>query len=495
MSENEKLLPQIKVAEPEPSDDTPWNGEILGRKACADKLTAVIQGQIAPMTISVNGEWGSGKTFMLKRWQKQLTKEGYKAIYFNAWEDDFLADPLVAIVGQLYKELNQGTLKDLCEAVKNAAIPFLKRVGLSMLNKGVERVTGVDMAGIVEDEIKTGQESVLDTYVTMTKSRETLKQALQALADKCYETSGQPLVFIVDELDRCRPTFAIELLERIKHLFNIDHRVFMLGIDRVNLGKSVQSVYGDIDVENYLHRFFDFDFRLPPAPYRNFVQVLWKKYSISESIIKMDDRLHREPIFPHGDDEFKTEAVVLFTLHQFSLREIEHSIKTLSLFIKIAQNRADLLHLVPILSVLKLKNPSLYVRYIDARCSVLDVIDYLFYSHCLPVDENLHPSEIPDTDEAMVLMPSIILATISRGDPVYEVVSGLNERVGMGGKVMSGLPEQLTESRYLGSLSDNQQKRIILETCYLLSKNRNYDIFGLHFVHEQLNVFSFRPAL
>jgi hypothetical protein len=106
----------------------------------------------------------------------------------------------------------------------------------------------------------------------------------------------------------------------------------------------------------------------------------------------------------------------------------------------------------------------------------------------------LHPSEIPDTDEAMVLMPSIILATIARGDPVYEVVSGLNERVGMSGKVMSGLPEQLTESRYLSSLSDDQQKRIILETCYILSKNRNYDIFGLHFVHEQLNVFSFRPA-
>ena len=481
MSDNANILPQIKVAEPEPSDDNPWEDDKLDREGCAKKLTAVIQGQIAPMTISVNGEWGSGKTFMLKRWQRQLTKDGYTAIYFNAWEDDFLADPLVAILGQLQAVL----MGKLGGVVKKNLSVFYKVIR----NGSLRFVT----AGCVDPADLESGRNLLDDYAESIVSRAELKEALEKLVAMLPQDK-MPLVFIVDELDRCRPTFAIELLERIKHLFNIDHMVFMLGIDRENLGKSVQSVYGDIDVENYLHRFFDFDFRLPPAPYRNFVQVLWKKYSISESIMKMDGRLQHEPIFPHGDDEFQTEAIVLFTLHQFSLREIENSIKTLALFIKIAQNRADLLHLVPILSVLKLKNPSLYVRYIDARCSVLDVIDYLFYSHCLPVDENLHPSEIPDTDEAMVLMPSIILATIARGDPVYEVVSGLNERVGMSGKVMSGLPEQLTESRYLSSLSDDQQKRIILETCYILSKNRNYDIFGLHFVHEQLNVFSFRPA-
>ena len=216
MSESAKVLPQIKVRESEPSDNKPWADDKLAREDCAKKLTAVIQGQIAPMTISVNGEWGSGKSFMLKRWQKQLTKDGYTAIYFNAWEDDFLADPLVAIVGQLYKELNQGTLKDVCEAVRNAAIPFLKRLGLGALNKFVENATGVDVAGIVEEEVKTAQESVLDNYVSMTKSREALKEALQALAGKCSEANGHPLVFIVDELDRCRPTFAIETLERIK---------------------------------------------------------------------------------------------------------------------------------------------------------------------------------------------------------------------------------------------------------------------------------------
>ena len=122
--------PQIKVAESEPSDDDPWQGETLGRKICADKLTAVIQGQIAPMTISVNGEWGSGKTFMLKRWQKQLKKDGYTAIYFNAWEDDFLADPLVAILGQLQSVL----ISKLGEQVKKEL-----SVGYKLVRNGVLR--------------------------------------------------------------------------------------------------------------------------------------------------------------------------------------------------------------------------------------------------------------------------------------------------------------------------------------------------------------------
>ena len=70
------------------------------------------------------------------------------------------------------------------------------------------------------------------------------------------------MVFIIDELDRCRPTFAIELLERVKHIFDVPNIVFVFGINREELTKSLRSVYGEIEAEEYLRRFFDMELRL-----------------------------------------------------------------------------------------------------------------------------------------------------------------------------------------------------------------------------------------
>ena len=71
------------------------------------------------------------------------------------------------------------------------------------------------------------------------------------------------VIIFVDELDRCRPSYAIELLERIKHLFNIGGLVFVLALDREQLGHSIKAVYGNgIDSDGYLRRFVDFEYQL-----------------------------------------------------------------------------------------------------------------------------------------------------------------------------------------------------------------------------------------
>lgn len=478
MSENANILPQIKVQEPEPSDDKPWADDKLARKACADKLTAVIQGQIAPMTISVNGEWGSGKTFMLKRWQKQLSKDGYTAIYFNAWEDDFLTDPLVAILGQLQSVL----ISKLGEQVKKEL-----SVGFKLVRNGVLRFV---TAGCVDPADLEPERNLLDDYADGIASRAELKEALEKLIAQLPQNK-LPLVFIVDELDRCRPTFAIEVLERIKHLFNIEHMVFVLGIDRENLGKSVQSEYGDINVEHYLHRFFDFDFRLPPTPSREFVQVLWEKYSIAEGMMSCG-LATRESIFSDGKDDLQTEVDVLFSLHEFSLREIEQAIKMLALYIKTREARGDLLPLVPILCVLKVKNPALYSKFVNASCSAIEVIDFLLFSRALPFDDGAHPGNLPDTSEIMVLIPSIILAVSSGNDSCHQAVTELPQDVSLGLPDYIGLPEGLKTSKYLSNISREEQSQILNMTCYILHDHKNIDVFGLRYVHEQLNVFGFR---
>ena len=89
----------LKLPEPEIGEDDPWQDDFLGRKEIAKALTELVRGQSDPLVISLSGGWGSGKTFFLKRWQKDLANESFISVYFNAWEDDFCDDPLVAIIG------------------------------------------------------------------------------------------------------------------------------------------------------------------------------------------------------------------------------------------------------------------------------------------------------------------------------------------------------------------------------------------------------------
>jgi hypothetical protein len=92
-----------------------------------------------------------------------------------------------------------------------------------------------------------------------------------------------PLVIIVDELDRCRPPFAVQLLEKIKHLFNVPAIVFVIAVDKGQLGHSIKSMYGQgMDVGGYLRRFIDLDFSLPKPDTRSFCNAQFAKFGLTE---------------------------------------------------------------------------------------------------------------------------------------------------------------------------------------------------------------------
>ena len=91
---------KLKHPEPEVSSEQPWRDDMLNREQIAEKLTNLVRNQHDSFVISIDGQWGTGKTFLLKRWQVDLEKEEFSAVYYNAWEDDFCDDPLLSIVGQ-----------------------------------------------------------------------------------------------------------------------------------------------------------------------------------------------------------------------------------------------------------------------------------------------------------------------------------------------------------------------------------------------------------
>ena len=124
---------RLKLPEPGVSAEQPWGDDVLDRAQIATKLTNLIRDQSAPFAISIHGYWGTGKTFMLKRWQKDLESQDFKAIYFNAWEDDFCDDPLLAIIGQLSEYFKESSLKSFTDKVAKIQVadPFDSRKSTS----------------------------------------------------------------------------------------------------------------------------------------------------------------------------------------------------------------------------------------------------------------------------------------------------------------------------------------------------------------------------
>ncbi len=359
-AETRPAPPPLKVVEREPDPEEPWSDDVLQRREIADRLTSIVEGQKAPFVLSVDGGWGTGKTFLLKRWRQDLENHGWQAIYFNAWEDDFSDDPLLAIIGQLSEYFDDGALKKAAFAVADAALGILTK-----------HLTGT---AIHLEDLTT--EGLLDDYHAQQETKKKLKEELISLAASVHEETEQPLVFIIDELDRCRPTFAIELLERVKHIFDVPNLVFVFGINRSELTKALESVYGEIEAGVYLRRFFDMEFILPEAGGEEFCAALFESYELGPFFEQMTaharSRVHTEDF-----RAIARQAPVVFRSMGLSLRDIEYCVRALALVGKSVEPR-NYMHpfLLVALVALRIDSPETFRSLVQRQCRAKDVVEY-----------------------------------------------------------------------------------------------------------------------
>lgn len=362
--------PVLKVVEPEIDPDDIWEGDKLDREKIAKRLTNIVEDQDAPFVISLDGRWGTGKTFLLKRWQAQLVEDGFEAIYFNAWEDDFCDDPLLAIIGQLTEHFQEGRLKAMAARIGEVALPILtgRLLGVSLKREDLSR------------------KDLLTDYRTQLKTKTEIRDRLTELAALVKRESDRPLVFIIDELDRCRPTFAIELLERVKHIFDVPNIVFVFGINRDELVKSLKSLYGDIEAGVYLRRFFDMEFVLPEADPETFCNYLLQRYNLWPHFrdLGQSNRLVRHT------DEYSAIALQLHQLFRqlgLSLRDMDYCLGVLSLATRqLVPGRSLFPYALVALIATKVANNELYRRFMSSEASGAEIVDYI-YTRPAPMGE------------------------------------------------------------------------------------------------------------
>lgn len=366
----------LKPDEPAVLPDTPWSDDELGRQQVAQRLTNFIQNQTAPFVISIDGHWGTGKTFLLKRWHQDLENRNYKAIYFNAWEDDFCDDPLLAILGQLADYFKETGFKEMVNQAAKDAMLLLRQNILGI----VRSKTGVTF------EIENKQDP-LDAYISQSATKNRLKQSLAEMSRKAHQETAHPIVFIIDELDRCRPTFAVELLERVKHIFDVRSIVFVFGINRNELCASLQSIYGSIDADVYLRRFFDMEFTLPEANANQFCQHLIKKFELARVFNGLSQSASNQV---HADEfqNLTLELPAFWGRLDLSLRDIDYCFRMIALVATQLQP-GQYMHSVALslLIPLKLKNPALYRQFIQGNCLAKEVIDYIYGSIANPLQD------------------------------------------------------------------------------------------------------------
>ncbi|MCB0325562.1 MAG: hypothetical protein KDD69_18400 [Bdellovibrionales bacterium] len=261
------FIPRIPVEVP--ADDI-FRNDALKREKSVDALSQLIFGVPGGFVLSMDGSWGSGKSTFLKFLQTKLRNEGRLVVPFDAWEADFLEEPLIALLSTL-----ESSVKEYSKS--SSSHPDIAAL-LDRLMKTAWQLGPVVMKGAIKYVLRTDED--LETFFSSSaekmvemqvkrfecarKELDDFRARLGDLAQRMSEAGLGPVVFIVDELDRCRPTYAIQLLECVKHLFKVEGVTFILAVDRGQLEKAVGVIYGmEVHAAGYLRKFFDIDYRLP----------------------------------------------------------------------------------------------------------------------------------------------------------------------------------------------------------------------------------------
>lgn len=281
-------MPEIQVEEYSRID-------LLDRQEFVDsmlEIVGVLSENRKNACFSIEGEWGVGKSFVLDMFEEQSGKiyqeetilPRFLIIRYNCWEYDYYEEPVIAMVAAILDSI-EANVNLLPSDIKEKTVGVLKVIGKRLLQNAtriIEEKTGVP-AGMIADGIKEGfknadsqttEKWAFDEQLTFRKTLKELRETVGSLA------KDQTVVFIVDELDRCLPKYAIKVLERIHHLFEgIENVQVVLSIDKTQLEHTVHQIYGDgTDADKYLAKFIDFSMKLTEGTFNERFDEKFNKY-------------------------------------------------------------------------------------------------------------------------------------------------------------------------------------------------------------------------
>ena len=269
-----KLYQNLEATEKNIKDT--YESDLLSRKDSVIQFADFLKSPYCPTSIAVNGEWGSGKTFFVKQTAYHLstledTSDKCLTVYYDAWENDNECDPIISIVDCIARVAGEEDKKHIGKLVFEIAEATFD----NPLFRGIKAFRDWQKENEAESDFGYSKTAPTNTQI---------KNKLKALFDEIINEHGERLILFVDELDRCKPDFAVRVLERLKHYFTIDDRVKIVFSVNINqLEHTIRHFYGDdFDSHRYLDRFFDIVLPIPEAETTLYIARYMKRNVMSD---------------------------------------------------------------------------------------------------------------------------------------------------------------------------------------------------------------------
>ena len=248
--------------------------------------------------LNLNAEWGAGKTYFLKRWSQELILD-FPVVYIDAWQQDYSDDPFLTVIAGIIKQLQLQAKFNI--TIPKSAVSMFKAVAPAIAQGLTKKISGIDLDELhtllfSDEEIDSDQnqnsnkptssdfspavkalaQNLIKDHEAKNKSVEVIKAKLADWVSKFEKQEGKslPIFIFIDELDRCRPSYAVEMLETIKHIFDVKGIVFVVATDTEQLQHTIKSIYGEgFDAKVYLGRFFNSRYSLKRPALKDFLLV------------------------------------------------------------------------------------------------------------------------------------------------------------------------------------------------------------------------------
>lgn len=273
------------------------------------------------LVVTLSATFGYGKSTFFEMWKTDLenrrkTDESTpKCIIVNAWESDFLGDPFISILSQLTKiDLDDSGSGKMKERLGDALL-YISLISGQVLKS----VGNFDAIEVVEkyNKYKNSSLNKIDALKLYEDKAQALTQISDILEEHFGDKSHIKVYVMVDELDRCRPDYAVHFLETIKHLFNIHGIVFVLGVDVEHLKNTTRKLFGyDLVFEEYFRKFSHREVQLPTRGYES--QRRLNKYYYEKYVVKSR---HGYVFSKQGDERYFS---LILSLFDTSPRSTEH---------------------------------------------------------------------------------------------------------------------------------------------------------------------------
>lgn len=252
----------------------------LGRNSGLFRFVELLNGIDESCSISVNGEWGSGKTFFIRQAKLILDAQNpfmlmaedirnqiksllpsqiqnigcFSTLYYDAWLFDNHDDPILSL---MYASI-LSKQSDFSGETKHSLLDCVSTIAGALSGRNIYSAVDSLRGDNIFEQLKSDSDI-----------RDKVKEFIEALIDE----HGNRLVIFIDELDRCKPDYAVRFLERIKHYFDDDRVIFVFSLSVSQLQCTVKKYYGfEFCATRYLDKLFDLQMSLPEVNLERFME-------------------------------------------------------------------------------------------------------------------------------------------------------------------------------------------------------------------------------